>query len=501
MAALETVTNRTYGNWRKPTSRGLLGLGDVGTAILFAGVFLVVLTTATAGVVRAMFVGAAVVVILGLLLIKDRHSRSLLTRISDRGGWLATRAAGAHLYRSGPLARIPGGRYQLPGVLAATTVVEYRDSYGRPFAVIENPSTHDFTVVVATEPDGASLVDSEQVDSWVAHWGAWLAAAGDEPGLVAAAVTVEAAPDTGVRLRREVEMNADPDAHLVAQAMLREVVQTYPEGSAGIRAWVSLTFSATSTQGGARRTSQEVGRDLSSRLPGLTYSLESTGAGATHPLSLQELCEVVRSAYDPASAALIESATAAGDRVELAWSDVGPSFAQAAYDHYRHDSGCSVSWTMTAPPRGAVPATVLSRLLSAHSAVDRKRITLLYRPLDAGRAAAIVEADKGKADFRVRNMGKPTARAILDQRSATLAAEDEARGAGLTNFGMIVTATVADVARLPEARAAINSLSSSARLNLRPAYGAQDSTFTAGLPLGVVLARQLKIPAEIKDSL
>lgn len=501
MAAVETTPIRTYGNWRKPTSRGLLGLGDVGTAVLFAGVILVIITIATAGVLRALIVGVILALALGSLLVRDRHGRSVLTRISDRTGWMITRAAGAHLYHSGPLARIPGGRYQLPGLLAASTVVEHRDSYGRPFAVIETPSTHDFTVVIATEPDGASLVDVEQVDSWVSHWGGWMAGAGDEPGLIAAAVTIEAAPDTGVRLRREVETHTDPDAHVIAQAMLREIIESYPEGSASIRAWVSLTFSASAAPGGRRRSAEEVGRDLASRLPGLTYSLESTGAGAAHPLSTQELCEVVRSAYDPAAARLIESGTAAGERAELPWSDVGPSFAQAAYDHYRHDSGCSVSWTMTSPPRGAVPASVLSRLLAAHAAIDRKRVTLLYRPLDAGRAAAAVEDDKSKAEFRVRNMAKPSARAILDQRSATLAAEDEARGAGLTNFGMVVTATVADPARLPEARAAIDSLASGARLMLRVAYGAQDSTFTAGLPVGVVLARQLKIPTEIKDSL
>lgn len=501
MAALEAATNRTYGNWRKPTSRGLLGLGDVGTAVLFAGVLAVIVTIAAAGVLRALVVAVVVAVVLGALLIKDRHSRSVLTRLSDRAGWVTTRAAEAHLYRSGPLSRIPGGRHHLPGLLAATAVAEHTDSYGRPFALIETPATRDVTVVIATEPDGASLVDADQVDSWVAHWGAWMAAAGDEPGLVAAAVTIEAAPDTGVRLRREVETHTDPDAHLIAQAMLREVIETYPQGSASIRAWVSLTFSAAAIAGGRRRPAAEVGRDLASRLPALTYSLEATGAGAAHPLSVQELCEVVRTAYDPDVAPVIEAATATGDRVALSWEEVGPTFAQASYDHYRHDSGCSTSWTMTAPPRGAVPATVLARLLAAHQAIDRKRVTLLYRPLDSGRAAAIVEADKAKADFRVRNMAKPSARAVLDQRSATLAAEDEARGAGLANFALVVTATVASPSRLPDARAAVNSLAASARLMLRPAYGVQDSTFTAGLPVGVVLARQLKIPTEIKDHL
>ena len=42
-----------------------------------------------------------------------------------------------------------------------------------------------------------------------------------------------------------------------------------------------------------------MGRDLAARLPALTQSLHATGAGAARPMSAQELCEVVRIAYDP----------------------------------------------------------------------------------------------------------------------------------------------------------------------------------------------------------
>lgn len=67
-------------------------------------------------------------------------------------------------------------------------------------------------------------MDPEQVDAWVASWGGWLTGLADEAGLDAAAVTVETAPDSGYRLRNEVEMNMDPNAPAFAQAILREVV-------------------------------------------------------------------------------------------------------------------------------------------------------------------------------------------------------------------------------------------------------------------------------------
>ena len=501
MAAADVVTERAYGNWRRPRSAGLFDLGMLGTTILLLGMIAVIVTMMVFGILPALILAVVVAVFLGSLLVRDRHGHSGLSRAAETIGWMRTRALGAHLYRSGPLGRTPWGTFQLPGLLAATRLSEWRDSLNRPFAVLHVPSTSDYCVVLATEPDGASLVDPEQVDSWVAHWGAWLAALGSEPGLRGASVTVEAAPDSGVRLRREIETHVDDQASAVAQAMLREIVETYPEGSATIRAWVTLTFYATARSTGRRRSAEEMGRDLASRLPGLTQGLHATGAGAARPVGAQELCEVVRVAYDPGAARLIESGKAHGQRPELRWSDVGPSAAEARYDHYLHDGAASRVWSMTGAPRGEVFASVLQNLLAPHSDVDRKRVTLVYRPLDSARAARIVEQDKRASDFRATSTKTPTARALADQRHAEQAAREEARGAGLVNFGMIVTATVTDAERLPDARAAIDTLSTGARVQLRPVYGSQDSAFAAGLPLGLVLPRYLKVPTELRESM
>ena len=458
-----------------------------------------------AGLAAALVLTALVGVFLAFLVVRDRHGKSGLNRLATRAGWLRTRRSGSHLYRSGPLGSTPWGVFQLPGLAAASSLSEWRDSYARPFALLHVPATAHFTVVLATEPDGASLVDTEQVDAWVAHWGQWLAALGNEPGLVAASVTVETAPDSGTRLRREVEANIDAGAPAVAQAMLREVVEVYPEGSATVKAWVALTFTANA-RSGRGRDAEAMSRELASRLPGLTHGLSATGAGAARPVTAQELCELVRIAYDPAAAPLLDTARSealrAGDAVpELAWTDVGPAAAESSWDAYRHDSAISVSWSMTSAPRGEVYSSVLAALLGPHPDIDRKRVTLVYRPMDAARAARVVESDKRAADFRATSTPRPTARVLSEQRSAAAAASEEARGAGLVNFGLLVTATVADSARLPDARAAVDNLAATARIGLRPVYGSQDSAFAAALPLGLVLPRHLKVPQGIRDAL
>jgi hypothetical protein len=492
---------RTYGNWTRPHTAGLGQLGMLGTLVLLLGLITVIVTLMFFGWLEALVLGLGLALFLATLVFTDRHGKSGLQRIAGRVASRRVRASGAHLYRSGPLGRTPWGTFQLPGLLAASRLSEWRDSYGRPFALLHVPATNHYTVVLAAEPDGASLVDPEQVDAWVAAWGSWLNALGSEPGVVAASVTVESAPDSGARLRREVAMNADPDAPELAQAMLREVVESYPEGSATVRAWVALTFTGAARSGSGRKDDAQMGHELAARLPGLTQALHATGAGAARPASAQELCETVRVAYDPPAARLIDAAHANGEAPDLRWSDVGPSFAEAHRDHYLHDGSVSVTWTMTGAPRGLVYSSVLSQLLGPHRELDRKRVTLVYRPLDPARSARIAEQDKRAGEFRTTATNRPSARSVADLRSATARAEDEARGHNLINFGLLVTATVADTDRLPDVIAAVDNLSATARLQLRRAYGSQDSAFAAALPLGLVLPAHSKVPAEIREAL
>ena len=502
MAAINTEYKEpSYGNWRVPRSAGLGDLGAIGTGIVMAGLLLGIITFAIWGLLPGLAVlgmsGALVV----LLSVKDKHGQSVVDRAAARLNFRLSRSAGTNLYRSGPLGVTEWGMYQLPGLAAKSRLYEFNDSYNRPFAMLHVPTTSHFTVVFSTEPDGASLVDPEQVDAWVANWGGWLASLGDEAGLEAATVTVETAPDSGYRLRNEVEANIDDTAPEAAKAILREVVRTYPEGSATVRAWVSLTFTASLRAGSRKREPEDVARDLASRIPGLGARLQSTGAGIARPMSAQDLCEVVRIAYDPPAALIIDEAHAAGTPVSLTWGEVGPTATQANWDTYRHDGAFSASWTMTGAPRGSVNSSVLSRLLAPHGDVDRKRVSLLYRPLDSARAAAVVERDQNNANVRISSGNRPSARALVDARSAAQTAAEEAQGAGLVNFGLVVTATVTDPARLPDAVAAIEQTSGTARVLLRRAYGSQDTAFAASLPLGLVLPRHILLPSEIREAL
>lgn len=497
MADTRELRVPTYGNWRRPRAGGL-GKLSLGVTMFFFGAAIVGVILMFATNLLVAFVYA--VMVFGLIIgmsREDKHGRSALGRLRTRMAFSSARRRRTNLYRSGPLGFIPYGRNQLPGIAAESELSEWQDSWARPFGLIHLPSKNRFTVVFQGEPDGASLVDQSQVDLWVAHWGQWLAALGNEPGVVAASVTVETAPDFGARLRREVSASEDPNAPALARRVMAEIVDSYPRSSATVRALVAVTFKGELREGGHRRTVTEVAHDLASRIGLISQQLSSTGAGSVRPMTAQELCEFVRVSFDPTVAGKMAESRAHGEAIELDWSDVGPVGAEAGWTSYRHDSGLSRTWQMSQAPRGEVYSNVLQRLLEPTAVVDRKRVTLLFRPIDPARAAELVELDRKQAGVRATSTTRPSLRVLAEEAQALATAREEARGAGLVNFGMLVTATVLDEDRMPDAAAAIENLAASARLFLRPMYGAQDVGFVASLPVGLNLSDYLLIPQMI----
>jgi hypothetical protein len=83
---------------------------------------------------------------------------------------------------------------------------------------------------------------------------------------------------------------------------------------------------------------------------------------------------------------------------------------------------------------------------------------------------------------------------MADLDAADQAAQEEAAGAGMIRFTVLVTATVRSEEELDDAARVVQSRAGEARLFLRPMYGCQAATFAAGLPAGVVLTSHTTIP-------
>ena len=202
---------------------------------------------------------------------------------------------------------------------------------------------------------------------------------------------------------------------------------------------------------------------------------------------------MLRVAYDPDAEALFDRAAEEGMDVDLPFSEVGPAAADAHWDRYRHDSAVSCTWVMRRAPRGTVQSGSLRRLLRVSRDVERKRVTIIYRPMDPARAPDVVERDVDKAVNKRRMASRPTARMDRDVAQARQTSEEEAGGASITDFGMIITATVSGPdapERIADARATVEGLSAASRLVMRPAWGSQDSAFALGLPMGLMPSQQ-----------
>jgi hypothetical protein len=499
-------TTRTYGGWRRPASAGLGNLALLPTVMLFAGSVLAVLTGLARGVVGSLVTAATFLVVL-LPLVTRVADRPAWRALALRGAWWRARRAGDALYRSG-LSR-PGadGSHPLPGLLATTRVWHAQDAYSRRFALVEHPHTDQWTVVLAVNPHAGALISGEERDVRVAHWDRWLAGLGREPGIDQVAVVLDQVPDPGRLLQAAVEAGLSPDAPAFALAVMRDAARHLPTGGAEITAHVAVTFSGRALQVSrpgdppevdAERAAAEIG----TRLPGLSRSLVSTGSGEGRPLTPEHLAARVRGWFDPAVQVPLAEAEARGEDAGITWGDAGPVAAQETWSSYRHDSGLSRTYEMVQPPRGAVFDTVLLPLTAPMSGVRRKRVTLLYRPLDAAAAPAVLDRQLRAAINRAgRRRDLVHAHDSAEVRAALQAAQEEATGAGVVSFSLLVTVTVETEHELRQAEETVTRAGRQAQIRLRPVHGAQAAAFATALGVGLVPPNHSLVPPALREAL
>lgn len=494
-------TRITYGNLTLPGRQGLLGLslpaflaGLVGLGVSM--VFFMATEWWVGLLMAVVWFGAMIPMVLPV-----SHGRNLYQWAGLHLAQRRARAKHTNVLVNGPAGKVPDGKFRLPGLAAQSVVEEFTTGFGMPFAIVSIPSTDHHTVVLEVHPTGNELVDQSVIDGQVAQWGAWLAYLGTEDSIVAASVTVETSIDSGLRLRKATLTPVREDASDFGKAVAGELSKGFGTTSPAISTRVAITFSGKVSGQSKGKSMQEVSDEIANQLPSLMDGLRNTGAGShVTPCTSQDLADYVRAAYDPHVAPEIEEQRANGG-TGLTWDQAGPAFHQTELDHYFHDRAISTSWTLGGEPRGTFYDTSLARLLAPERKVARKRVTLLYRPIPAARATAIADRKVRNADFVARSAKSQRAVSNSVQRAAIQTAEEEAAGAGMTLFGMVVTATVLSKEELRTARQMIASQGAQARLRLRSALGSQDSAFVAGLPLGVVLPHHTTIPASITDNI
>lgn len=467
----------TYGGWRRSRSLGVAGLDSRQTVMVVGAVMIPLGIASLLGLGYGLWlVPPALVVIALAVLRRDGVLVMDLAVANTRWRWAEWR--GRTHYRGHIFTEHPKTG-DLPGALAPTQLLEAEEPGRGTVGVVWNTATGKMSATLLLSPAGALLADAATVNRQVASWGALLASLSDNPAIVHAAVTIELQPESGAQLGDHVTGRLDPSAPPLARQVLTELVQIAPQGSSRVSARLTLTVDPVISAARPRSIPDAVAEVIRS-LGGL--SVASAGADVLRRATGTDLIKIVRSAYDPDVAA-----SSRFNWEQLTWSDAGPVSAHEAWDHYRHDGGYSLSWALLEAPRQKVSHDVLLPLLSPGR--WPRRVTLAYRTLSREAAGAVLErevnAAAAAAEYRRRTKRDSNARDRADAERAAQAAAEEAAGAGLVQFSLYVTTTVADSRDLIEARREVEQAAGNSRLKLRLARGGQAALFAAGLPCGV----------------
>ncbi|WP_280499051.1 SCO6880 family protein [Nocardia farcinica] len=488
------MTARMYGRWERPRSAGFFGLT---WGVSMVGLGLVIMIMAGFLISRSVSVAAVLVVVAAAVF------APLAVTINGRTGWelallrvqfATARSRGEHLYRAGRFARIPGIA-KLPGLLADSSLSEYETAGGRRFAMLHIRRSDHYTVVLRVVPRGKELVDQPQIDAWVEGFGHFLATQSRGGEVVAVTAVLDNVVETRLRQAREVTRLVREQAPEFAQAVMREAAADLGGVGVRIEARIAITYRAIG-KGRVRRDDAEQAREIGQRLQGVLSQLARAGLPAT-PLQAWEVLALVRTRYDLASQRDVEAAGASLLETQ-SWDSVGPVAHVDRWDHYVHDGARSITWEMDAAPRGAVMETVLEELLRPRADVPRKRVALVYRVHSAAEATSLVDSDFRDAiaaEQTERGIASASARIRVGNTQA--AREEQARGAGLTRFGALVTVTDHLDGDLPGIEASVKAMSAASRLSVRRCYGSQAASFAASLGIGLILPEHSSISKRV----
>lgn len=488
-------SRRTYGNWRRARGFGIGSLTPTETKIVFAALVAPALVAVVSGT-GALVLAAAGLVVVGLVVGKI-DGQSLPGVLARRLRFTRARRAGWTELTGGLLTEHPR-RHDLPGVCAPLVPLSTDDGRGGRQCLVWDRRTGTLTAILQVCSVGLDLVDQHQADTWVAGWGAFLADLGYQPMIRHVTVTVDTSPTGGTTVRDDVTARLDPRAPAAARAVMAALAAAAPSSSAEVDTRVTVTFDparATPRPPDLPAAAAEVTRWL----PGLERALAATGVAVVGRATTQWLTGRLRAAYDPAARPHLDpdstpagpASTGAGGGAGIGglqeWADAAPIRARESWDHWRHDSGVSVTWAMIEAPRQAVMDRILAPLLAPGPFA--RRVTVFYEPFAAGAAATEVEREITHTHIR-RSWARKTRRDETqrdrdDLTRAIQTAREEAEGSGLGRFTLYVSTTVTDPDLLPAATADIEQRAGQAKLRLRRLQGAHAAGFAAALGIGV----------------
>lgn len=498
MADIQAPEIRTYGGWRRKRGLGLFGLTQFETLFMFIVViaFLFILGRVTFLWLPSLIVGAALLATLirvdGLPLWSILHQELKLLLSSAQGGGR---------FVSGYFSNYKAGSgSNLPGALAPTRTYSVTTDSGVPYGIVYNDALQLATVTWKVHPHTPHLADQNQVDIWVSSWHQFLASLGYIDQAAHVSVTVATATEPGAVVADNIEASKAANAPAVSLNLLNELARRETDGTTVSSTHISVTFDTR--YGPAAREKDPVRKieHVVGLITAMNRDIRTSGLASATLLSVAELAVVTKGAFVPSLRKPLVGALRAGNTGALQWHIAGPAKAESTRFYYRHDNAITVAWTMKEAPRGHVTEEVLYNLMSPGT--FPKRVTWVWNPTKAEDAARIIETERtlGEARRLVKDRGlkDETARDQYDRQMTDMAAADEARGAGLGDFTILVTTTMEvspDITHdqilylVDQASVEVESRAKQSKMLLRPAFGYHDLVLFGSLPAGINLSK------------
>lgn len=470
----------TYTLGQPATRTGLGGLSRATTNVLFAGLAMFIIFSMMGLTRMAFLVTIPVTAVVALVTIIKRGGRNVAGMLQMVIQDTARSRAGENVYHSGGFSTVPGGTHRLPGTLASTRIVEAVDLQGQPVAMIVDDNFSEVTLVLDAQLSGQTAVTQDERNALTAGWGQWLASLSLPGDIRSASMTVATRPSSGELVREEVARLVADDAPALARQILGEAADQLSAGLPEVSAHIAITI----------KVPREHLRDnlfvemVITRLPSMVEPLAWAGILA-RPMDEDALVARVHAAFNPAAEADFEQLAVRGQQHGMSWQDCGPQYADAQRSFYAHDGVVSRTWEMTQAPRASFEDRLLTRLLAPHPRLTRKRVTLVYRPYEAGAGARLVEEEHQDALVAANSgRGAVSARAEVRLEMTQASRRAQARGAQLGRYSLYVTATVDHEDKLASASQDIAQLAATSSLTLRPAMRQQDTAFATALGVG-----------------
>ncbi|QRZ61792.1 SCO6880 family protein [Rothia sp. ZJ932] len=397
-------------------------------------------------------------------------------------------------YRPGPSSDLPDGSYRAPGLLAATQMQQYQESYGNDYAFLWDPGRKSGTVFFSVSAPGLQLLDQSFINSMVAQWAAYHRAAGIQSSILQVAAITESTMDTGTRLPQAVgqfrSYAGDHEVPTVAREVIDEVIDIENQQKPRVEHIVSMTFSAKAIpeSGLPVRNAATLAEEISTVMHGFAEGLSAASSGTVSIMDAQSVIDYYFTAYNPAKDTAIDQARQEVDGTGLVWENIGPDYHNVHEDYYEHSHFFSKSFQMWRPPMSLFQENALQELLGADRKLTKKRVTIFFRPLppDSSQKQAL-EAVNNARFFRGQkgNKGGSSAAAVTEKAQRT---ENEmGDGALLVPFSLIATVTTDNPDKFPNLSADLKRRGSTGiMIQLREATMSHDAAFSMGLGAGLV---------------